>query len=1687
MCPVSVKSSTEADQQSNIAQLWAVLIGVNDYQNSGFTSLQYSAADCQALGQALKEATHGFQTCELLVHNDYAADLPTVAAVRASLKRIAREATTNDNIVFYFSGHGVLESSTQQAVLCLQDTTSDDLLGTGLAISEILRHLGECTAPIQLVWLDACHSGGVSWQQTPNNPTPQLIERLQERAARTQGFYALLSCDRAQQSWEFPELGHGVFTYYLIRGLQGEAANHQYLIEADRLYRYVYHQTLQYIDQSNQQLRLINQQKRNRGDTNLQSEYPLQTPKRIVEGVGEIILGNTLPSEASSYSRRALVVESNPQHQTSLELGKTLRGNGKFEVDYWSPAKTSQATIQQRIQNRLQSGEIPENETVLLYLKGTVEVDEAGDVALAIGNGNRIARSWLRQQLHHASLAQQIVILDLTGPANLPAWIEELKLGTDAGQCLIVARSGEETPDRFTQAIVETLTQANRQTGLSVASWIYQLKAHLVETPIFLDLWLSGGRGVIEVLPSNSNGQTSPSSSLDLGICPYVGLKAFREEDRAYFYGREQLTQKLIAELYHRSFLAVVGASGSGKSSVVQAGIIAQLNQGKQLPGSDQWRICYFRPGEYPLTSLTQHLAHSRQQQQQLEGLLYQGVEGLVRWLRAYPEPMVVLVVDQFEELFTLASPVERYQFLELLLGTINYARDRVKLLITLRVDFVTHCLEFSELAALLQQASFFVSPHLQEKDYRNVIIKPAERVGLQVEPALVERLLQEIGTSAGQLPLLEFVLEQLWEYRENGTLTLNAYQEKIGGLEGALEQKANTVYETLDAEARACAQWIFLALTQVGDGIADTSRRVKKDDLIVGKYPQALVERTLQTLVEANLVVIASDTIDEPETGASRGETPSSDGDLAEFPVQANIEIAHEILIHHWTTLRWWLEQNRTHLQLQRQLQQAARLWQDNDQNPDYLWQGVRLAQAEDIYIKYTEELSEEVQQFVEAGLAQRDAQQRQAQRRLRRAQAAAVAISLLGIAATVAGGFASWQRQQTLVKQVKTLNATAEALSDSEQPLNALTTSLEAGQELREIAFPPQSLQWETAGMLQEILHRSPARNLLSGHRQPVQAVDIAPDGKRIVSASWDGTIKLWQANGKLIKTLEAHQGEVMDVHFHPEGNQFVSASLDGTVRLWQADGTFVKTLSIQQQAPNGVRFTPTGQHLITAGRDGSVAIWNLDGTLHNRFVAHTEGVNSLTVSPNGQFIASASQQSSTVKVWRPDGTLVQTLTGYDEGVSDISFGANSQLIAVAGLSGQIQIWHRDGTLRENLPAHETVATSVTFSPEGKMLISADQEGTIKYWAWQNDPHRAIATLTAHQGAVRDVSFFPNRNRIISVSDDKTLRIWELARSRQHQGDIYSVQFAPNRNQAASAGWDNKIRLWNAEQIGSQQPQTLLEGHSKSIKALSFSPKGQRLASGSADNTIKIWHLEQPTTPQKTLNAHQGIVTSVDFSPDGEMLVSASDDGTVRLWTVSGQPKKTLSAHQGGVASIRFSSQGDILASGGYDGKVKLWKTDGTVLQVLNAHKPAVSAIAFSPDGKLLASAGWDNTIKLWSDGELLHTLVGHSKGVTSLSFTPQGNVLASASMDGTINLWHTETGESLVTLEGQTDQPLRSISFNSEGTALVAGGKEGSLNRWNFDLRSLQEQGCDRAANYLATNANSFQTSLCQDQRF
>ncbi|MEH2072529.1 MAG: GUN4 domain-containing protein [Nostoc sp.] len=534
MCPVGVRTSHSTHVlETGLAKLWLILVGVNQYQDEQIPCLRYSAVDCQGLAEALNAATGGFPQKDVRVYHDFAHQQPRLENIRTSLKQIAAATKSIDTVLFYFSGHGMLEPSTQQVVLCLQDTQKDNLIDTGLKLQELLQLLENCPAQQQILWLDACHSGSMTLFGARGeipidpqlSPTQELVEILRQRAAKRKGFYALLSCDRSQQSWEFPQLKHGVFTYFLIRGLRGEAADSQGVIEADGLYRYVYHQTLAYIDKANQQLRVINQLKKSRGEDQIHSEYPSQTPKRIVEGIGEVILGIKPDKTVSTrHPRQALVIEGFPQSKSALALSKILNTAGGFEVNYWNVSeKTPVSDVRKAIQKCLLSESFCESPTsanlleeiptVFLYLRGQIHETEQGEAVFILSDNVVINRSWLRKQLRRCR-SQQIIILDCPlvsySCVSLRDWVEELQLGLDAQQCLIAAAPSSES-ERFVSSLVETLSRVAQpsvpmiqQSGLTAAAWITQLQIELSDIDIQLYFWLFGSQGVIEVFPGKT-------------------------------------------------------------------------------------------------------------------------------------------------------------------------------------------------------------------------------------------------------------------------------------------------------------------------------------------------------------------------------------------------------------------------------------------------------------------------------------------------------------------------------------------------------------------------------------------------------------------------------------------------------------------------------------------------------------------------------------------------------------------------------------------------------------------------------------------------------------------------------------------------------------------------------------------------------------------------------------------------------------------------------------------------------------------------------------------------------------------------------------------------------------------------------------------------------------------------------
>ncbi len=1381
--------------------IWLLMVGVNEYDDPALQSLQYSAIDCKTLADTLSSVTQIFSGQHFFLHHNLGALAPTRENLLVALQTITANAQPQDTVLVYFSGHGMLDPKTQQAVLCLRDTDTERAIETGLPVGMLLRSLDASQAERQIIWLDACHSGGMSLRGL--NPAEQLVELLQQQAAKRQGLYALLSCDRSQQSWEFPELGHGVFTHFLIEGLRQGVVSESGWIDADGLYRYVYHETLRYVDQTNQQLRLVNQQKRSRGETLLTPEYPLQTPKRIVEGVGEFRIGKRVLdlSRNTDQPRQAVVFDA-LNRQSTRDFAQVLSQSGQFQVDYYPKAGQTGEELATAVREAIATGLQSKTTTALIYL--------CDPESLTI---DRLA---LQSVVRSTTVAHQVLLLEQEES------IDGLKLES-AGQCILASARSD-----FATVLKDELlgSIAKLDAGLSAAEWISRLRIAMAGSA--MQVWLSGCQGVIEMVPRQAIGKAQHA---DLNLCPYMGLEAFGESDAPYFYGRDGLLQILIQRIeqsirepnFYHNAIVLVGSSGSGKSSLVQAGLIAQLRRGDRMVGSGEWWIGRVRPGDRPFQALSICLAgvclagQTDQAPEPVEGLLHQGVEGLVYWLRSRPEPICLLVIDQFEELFTLTSESERAQFLALIFGAIEFAGDRFKVVMTVRADFVGKCLEVPKLAEVVQRSSLLVPACLEESDYRTVMVEPAKKVGLKIEPELVERLLQELDRTTGDLPLLQFVLQQLWQVRTDGTLTLKSYQSEIGGLRGVLEKKAQDVYDRLSPEGQDCARWIFLNLTQLGEESADTRRRVAIDQLAIHRYPQALVNQTLNALVNAKLITVSNGgeglvKSNKPSNALANGPpTPNSGG--AELKNEelatSTVEVAHEILIRHWSTLRWWLDENRDRLQAQRQIEQAGLQWKEHEQKPEFLLRGVRLAKGEDLLIGYADELTDLTTAFISASIDERQRELRETKRRLRQARGAIALISSLGIGALGLAGAAAWNSRQAALKEVAALTNSSESFLTSHQQLESLITALEASDRLAQVQrssgwlIPvPDAEQLTVTATLQQAIDLTlektrekltrptidqTTQNLIAQikakrlfkSRSGINSAVKLKDGKTIVLGNESGMIYVMK-DGTVIRSWKAMGDRVSEIAISPDEKTILSAGLDknaqtslkdGLIKQWDLSGTLVRVYEGHRDQVNSVSWHPDGQRFVSGGADGMVIVWALDGSIVGQMEGHKGSVTRVRVNPQGDRVVTEGQDDQTKRSWEMPPILPRgdvSVTPLDAIVSAKVEQGNVR--AIAGWDQSLTVETRDGK-RVGLSGQRSAITQLVFLDSPQFLLSGGKDGEILLWDVQG--RSVLKRLKGYESEISGLRFENGRLTVEAENAGTRVWDWDLHRLRQRGCD--------------------------------------------------------------------------------------------------------------------------------------------------------------------------------------------------------------------------------------------------------------------------------------------------------------------------
>ncbi len=1048
---------------------------------------------------------------------------------------------------------------------------------------------------------------------------------------------------------------------------------------------------------------------------------------------------------------------------------------------------------------------------------------------------------------------------------------------------------------------------------------------------------------------------------------PYRGLEPFREQDAANFFGREKLSEELAERVRRDSLTVVLGASGSGKSSLVQAGLIPRI---RALPG---WVIALARPTEDPFRELARVLVPLLEPDltevkrlAEINDLANNLATGRVtlddvvrRILEKQAGEHFLLVVDQFEELFTLVTDrAVRRRYLDMLLDAGEKPRTPLHLVLVMRMDFRA---ESRRLDQSLREHHFLVTS-MSDEELRRAIVEPARRAHVTFEPGLVERILEDVGDEPGNLPLLEFALTQLWERQEYRRLTHAAY-EAIGGVKGALIRHAEEVFHSLTPEEQAEAHRLFVQLVQPGEGTEDTRRRAHREQL--GEKRWALARR----LADERLVVTGGGGPTEPDY----------------------VEVAHEALIRYWPRLREWMREDREFRRWQERTRAQAARWREQGEPPGLLLQGRWLDEALDWLEKRKAEIEDTLAEYIRASQEERARRQAEEERRRRRTlrivTGAAVFFLLLAL-------LAGWQWRLAVQRQkvalARQLVITARTLLQEDPYGNAPTAALLGIEAARLI---PSS---EAYALLNDALERLPRRVLgRYEHKGPVSAVAFSPNGQWVVSGSSDGTAVVWEAATGRQTARFGHKDAVWAVAFSPDGKWVVSGSVDGTAVVWEATTGREVARFEHKDWVNAVAFSPHGRWVVSGAGDGTAVVWEAATGREVARFEHEGPVLAVAFSPDGKWVVSGSGDNTAV-VWEAATGREVAWFKHRHEVAAVAFSPDGKWVVSRSSDGAV-VWEAATGREVARFEHKKWVTAVAFSPDGKWVVSGGCEERKEGWCtkgaavvWEAATGREVARFV-HGDDVNAVAFSPDGKWVVSEGCEEwnkdegrctkgTAVVWEAATGREvarfeHEGPVLAVDFSPDGKWVVSGLGDGTAVVWEAA-TGREVARFEHEGP---VLAVAFSPDGQWVVSGSRDRTAVVW--EATTGREVARFVHVDDVNAVAFSPDGKWVVSGSGDGTAVVWEAATGREVAWFRHE--VAAVAFSPDGKWVVSRSSGGTAVVWEA-ATGRQTARfghfGHKDAVWAVAFSPDGRWVVSGSDDGTVAVWWYGPGLEHEICH-----------------------------------------------------------------------------------------------------------
>jgi WD40 repeat protein len=1171
---------------------------------------------------------------------------------------------------------------------------------------------------------------------------------------------------------------------------------------------------------------------------------------------------------------------------------------------------------------------------------------------------------------------------------------------------------------------------------------------------------------------------------------PYRGLEFFDLRHAAIFHGRDEETCDVLQRLRDQqqsgcAFTVIVGASGSGKSSLARAGVAAALVDHSYDDGVKQWRVVPFVAG---LGSgelcgrLARTLAEQLPELRSTEAGVADLADGLTRdpvltiklaiapaFVQAAEKlggPLrLLLLVDQMEELWTdrRLTDEDRSRFFAALEALAR--SGHVAVLATLRSDFYPHAQREPGFLRLKSERGHYDLLPPGPAALRRLITEPARLSGWRFERdertgrTLDEVILQDATHDPAALPLLQYALSELVLNGDAASrlLTFEAYRQ-MGGVEGALGRRAADTFAKLPDDARAALTEILplLVTIDVAGEQAAVRRRAPLAELTATPARRALTESLI----------------------AARFLTTDRQDDI---PVAG---LAHEALLRRWDQLAGWLTANREQLQRRARVEQSQRRWEQQARdNSLLLAPGLQLEEARQLHTESKALLSAETAGYILTSIMHHEALQRR--NRLRR-RAVMAAMSVLTVLAVAGGYFARLQQREAEEQREFSLKNELKSAASEQTAIaarNGETEKLKAlTRETAKLAFHQGCTEWDAGRIfkgerqlyrayalsdtidqfrqsyLQVLLDRFQLdRAVQVRHDGVVEAASFSPDGTRIITASADKTARIWDATtGKPFGEPLRHDETVRAASFSPDGKLVVTASADKKVRIWDATTGRLRGDPLHHDKMVWTAcFSPDGTRVVTVSGDNKVRIWDATtGKPLGEPLRHDNSLKVVSMSRDGTRIVTAFSDMK-AQIWdAKTGKPLGEPFLHDTWITAASISPDGTRIVTIAADRTARMWDANtGKPFGEFLRHDDYIASASFSPDGTRIITASSDKTARIWDARTG--QPVGEALPHDGVLKAASFSPDGTRIVTISADKTARLWDattgkpLGEPLRHDNTVLAASFSPDGTRIVSASADQTARIWDA---GTRRGEPLR--HDNTVLAASFSPDGTRMVSASADSTARVWDATTGKPRGEPLR-HDGVVNAATFSPDGTHIVTGSRDKTARIWnSATGKPCAGPLRHDNWVVKLSFSPDGTRIVTVSADRTARIWDAvTGEPLGQPLRHDNLIAAASFSPDGTRIVTACWDSAALIWdvASSKPLGRPLRHNDVVEAASFSTNGARIVTASRDNTARIWDSATGEPL-------GQPLRhdfivmAASFSADGTRIVTASADKTARIWD-----------------------------------